>query len=95
LRLAVLAISFLSTCDAATLRLLITTRGFWSLRNGLHARDEGKSELIARIHAAHDWRADLALLENIANGIEVRNNAQGWLPKPAWDWINANVPGSN
>ncbi|MCL4874202.1 hypothetical protein KJ039_08980 [bacterium] len=24
--------------------------------------------------------------------IEVRNNTQGWLPKDAWDWINANVP---
>ena len=23
--------------------------------------------------------------------IEVRNNAQGWLPKEAWDWINQNV----
>lgn len=24
--------------------------------------------------------------------IEVRNNAQGWLPKEAWDWINSYVP---
>lgn len=23
--------------------------------------------------------------------IEVRNNAQGWLPKDAWQWINENV----
>ena len=23
--------------------------------------------------------------------IEIRNNAQGWLPKEAWDWINENV----
>ena len=24
--------------------------------------------------------------------IEVTNNAQGWLPKEAWEWIHANVP---
>jgi hypothetical protein len=30
------------------------------------ARGEGKAELIARIGAAHDWRADLALLERIS-----------------------------
>lgn len=24
--------------------------------------------------------------------IEVRNNVHGWLPKQAWDWIQANVP---
>jgi len=24
--------------------------------------------------------------------IEARDNAQGWLPKEAWDWIHANVP---
>ena len=24
--------------------------------------------------------------------IEVRNNAQGWLLKDAWKWINQNVP---
>ncbi|MCX8819277.1 hypothetical protein [Vibrio parahaemolyticus] len=23
--------------------------------------------------------------------IEVKNNAQGWLPKEAWDWINVNI----
>ena len=23
--------------------------------------------------------------------IEIVNNVQGWLPKDAWDWINANV----
>jgi len=26
--------------------------------------------------------------------IEVRNHNQGWLPKRAWDWINAHVPPS-
>jgi hypothetical protein len=30
------------------------------------ARGEGKAELISRIRAAGDWRADLALLERIA-----------------------------
>jgi hypothetical protein len=30
------------------------------------ARGEGKAELIARIRAANDWRADLALLERIS-----------------------------
>jgi hypothetical protein len=30
------------------------------------ARGEGKAELIARIRDAHDWRADLALLERIS-----------------------------
>jgi hypothetical protein len=24
--------------------------------------------------------------------IEVRDNAQGWLPKEAWDWIHTNTP---
>jgi len=24
--------------------------------------------------------------------IEVRNNAQGWLPRDAWDWIDKNIP---
>jgi len=24
--------------------------------------------------------------------IEVRNSKKGWLPKGAWDWMNANVP---
>ena len=24
--------------------------------------------------------------------IEVRRDCYGWLPKDAWDWINANVP---
>ena len=24
--------------------------------------------------------------------IEITNNAQGWLPKEAWEWIHANVP---
>ena len=24
--------------------------------------------------------------------IEVRGNVQGWLPKDAWEWIQANVP---
>ena len=24
--------------------------------------------------------------------IEVTNNAQGWLPKEAWEWIHTNVP---
>jgi hypothetical protein len=26
--------------------------------------------------------------------IEVRDNAQGWLPAKAWEWIHANVPRS-
>jgi hypothetical protein len=30
------------------------------------ARGEGKAELIARVRAAGDWRADLALLERIS-----------------------------
>ena len=25
--------------------------------------------------------------------IEVRDNTQGWIPKDAWTWIHANVPG--
>jgi hypothetical protein len=32
------------------------------------ARGEGKAELISRIRAAGDWRADLALLERISPG---------------------------
>jgi len=24
--------------------------------------------------------------------IEVKNNKSGWLPKEAWDWIDANLP---
>src|SRR5947208_3217570 len=35
---------------------------------------------------AHVDQQDSVLL------IEVRNNAQGWLPKDAWDWIRDNVP---
>lgn len=27
--------------------------------------------------------------------IEVRCNAQGWLPKEAWDWIHKNVPAAS
>lgn len=25
--------------------------------------------------------------------VEILDNVQGWLPKDAWDWIHANVPG--
>lgn len=31
-------------------------------------------------------------LNDIALVIEVKRNYQGWLPKDAWDWINAYVP---
>jgi hypothetical protein len=36
--------------------------------------------------APHITRNDFVLI------IEVRDNAQGWLPPKAWEWIHANVP---
>ncbi len=47
--------------------------------------NETAIELWNRI-APHIAQQDFLLI------IEVRANVHGWLPKDAWDWINANVP---
>jgi len=36
--------------------------------------------------ASHIDRSDILLI------IEVRDNAQGWLPKAAWEWIHEHIP---
>ena len=51
----------------------------------LVSTDETSSELYKRLLPALT-RKDCILI------IEVPNNAQGWLPREAWDWIRNNVP---
>lgn len=47
--------------------------------------EETPEQLWKRIHTTIEKRDFLII-------IEVRKNANGWLPKEAWDWISTNVP---
>jgi hypothetical protein len=47
--------------------------------------DENPTQIWTRL-SPHVDKSDRVLI------IEVRDNAQGWLPKDAWDWIHTNVP---
>ncbi len=51
----------------------------------LISTDETPSDLWKRLSPTIT-RKDCILI------IEVRNNAQGWLPREAWEWIRNNVP---
>jgi hypothetical protein len=61
--------------------------GWWHYLEStwLIATNETAQQLWERIRP-HVHQSDSVLI------IEVRDYVQGWLPKEAWDWIQANVP---
>src|SRR5438876_5303744 len=74
--------------DYEPLEAALRSKGKWwhfLQSTWLLATDETPAEIWDRIRSTIR-KQDFLLI------IEVRDNAQGWLPKQAWDWIHANVP---